>query len=70
MDNLNTLAKAYLDKNGITTKFFAEYIGTNYTTCLKWFTGERKLKQSQLKKVHEFLMGHFLTPVEDILKEE
>ena len=67
MDTLNQIANLYLQKNGITTKYFAEYIGCEYTKCAKWIKGERKLNSDQIKKAHEFLQGNFLKSVKEIV---
>lgn len=68
METLNQITNLYLQKNGITTKYFAEFIGCEYTKCAKWLKGERKLNSEQIKKTHEFLHGNFLESVENILK--
>lgn len=67
METLNQVVDLYLQKNGITTKYFAEYIGCEYTKCTKWLKGERRLNTSQIKKVHEFLQGNFLKTVDEIM---
>ena len=70
MDTLNKLVRRYLDENGISDKFFQEYIGCSQPMCSKWFKGERKLNKEQIKKTHEFLSGKHIKSVEDIMKEE
>ena len=67
METLNQVVDLYLQKNGITAKYFAEYIGCEYTKCVKWLKGERKLNTNQIKKTHEFLQGNFLKSVDEIL---
>lgn len=67
MQTLNELVNMYLEKNGISCKFFADYIGCEYTKCNKWLKGERKLNANQTKKTHEFLQGNFLTSVNELL---
>lgn len=69
MDTLNQVADRYLEKNGITARFFANYIGCEYTRCCKWLKGERKLTPKQIIKAHEFLTGNFIKTVDQILKE-
>ena len=51
-------------------KFFEKYIGCSQSVCSKWFKGERKLNEEQLRKTHEFLSGGHIKKVEDIMKEE
>lgn len=70
METLNQVVVLYLQKNGITTKYFAEYIGCEYTKCTKWLKGERKLDANQIKKTHEFLQGNFLQSVDEIIRRE
>lgn len=70
MDTLNQIVDLYLQKNGITTKYFAEYIGCEYTKCAKWLKGERKLNREQIRKTHEFLTGKFLKPVNELIDVE
>ena len=70
MNTLNQIVRKYLDENGISDKFFEEYIGCSQPMCSKWLKGERKLNKEQLKKVHEFLKGKHIKTVEDILKGE
>lgn len=57
----------YLQKNGISCKFFADYIGCEYTKCNKWLKGERKLNSEQIMKTHEFLKGNFLKSVNELM---
>ena len=45
MNNLNEIVKMYLKKNGLTTTFFAQWIGADRSQVQKWFAGERKLSQ-------------------------
>lgn len=68
MNTLNEIANKYLKENGIMNSCFAEYIGCEYTNCCKWLKGTRKLNPKQIKKVHEFLAGDFLKPVDEIMK--
>lgn len=67
---LNEIAEKYLQKNGITIKFFADYIGCEFTKCSRWLKGERKLNPQQIRKTHEFLQGNFLKSVDEIIKGE
>lgn len=67
MDTLNQLVDIYLQKNGISCKFFADYIGCEYTKCNKWLKGERKLNSEQIMKTHEFLKGNFLKSVNELM---
>lgn len=70
MDKLNQIVDLFLQKNGITTKYFATYINCEYTKCTKWLKGEcKKLNSEQIRKTHEFLDGHFLKSVQEIMKE-
>ena len=66
---LNEIAEKYLQNNGITIKFFADYIGCNQTTCSLWFSGKRKLNSSQIQKTHEFLQGKHIKTVDEITRE-
>lgn len=70
MNTLNKIVRKYLDENGISDKFFEKYIGCSQSVCSKWFKGERKLNEEQLRKTHEFLSGGHIKKVEDIMKEE
>lgn len=67
MDSLNQVVDLYLQKNGINTRCFAEYIGCEYTKCTRWLRGERKLNSDQIEKTHEFLRGKFLKTVDEII---
>lgn len=67
MHTLNQLVDIYLQKNGISCKFFADYIGCEYTKCNKWLKGERKLNSEQIMKTHEFLKGNFLKSVNELM---
>lgn len=69
MDTLNKVVKRYLEANGISDKFFEEYIGCSQSMCSQWFKGKRKLNPDQIKKAHEFLSGKHIKTVEDIMKE-
>lgn len=70
MDTLNQIVRKYLDENGISDKFFENYIGCSQSMCSKWLKGERKLNSEQIRKTHEFLSGKHIKTVEDILKGE
>lgn len=70
METLNQVVKRYLDSNGITDKFFAEYIGCNKTKCSLWIKGECKLNPEQIRKTHEFLAGKHIKTVDELMKEE
>lgn len=70
MDTLNQVTNKYLEENGITIRFFAEYINCEYTRCAKWLKGERNLSPKQIERTHIFLSGKFLKSVDQILKEE
>lgn len=70
MDTLNGIVRRYLDANGISDKFFEEYIGCSQSLCSKWLKGKRKLNQDQLQKTHEFLSGKHIKTIEDVLKGE
>lgn len=70
MESLNQITNKYLEENGISCKYFANYIQCEYTKCTKWLKGERRLNSSQIKKVHEFLQGKFLKTVDEIMKGE
>ena len=43
MNTLNQIVRKYLDENGISDKFFENYIGCSQSMCSKWLKGERKL---------------------------
>lgn len=66
MKNFNKVVWKYLQANGIKTRFFADYIGCEYSRCARWFSGERKLSPEQMQKAIEFITGRFLTPVDEI----
>ena len=70
MNTLNIIVERYLEENGIKIKFFADYIGCEFTKCSRWFKGERKLNSEQIRKTHEFLQGNFLKSVDEIMKGE
>ena len=70
MDTLNQIVRKYLDENGISDKFFENYIGCSQSMCSKWLKRERKLNSEQIRKTHEFLSGKHIKTVEDILKGE
>ena len=70
METLSEVVKKYLEENGIMFKYFADYIGCEYTKCSKWFKGERKLNSEQIRKTHEFLQGKFLKSVDEVMKGE
>ena len=68
MGNLNQLVSKYLNENGITSKFFANYIGCEYTKCSRWLNENGgKLNSDQMKKVHDFLSGKHHKAVEEII---
>lgn len=68
MCNLNQIVNKYLKENGISNKFFSEYIGCEYTKCRHWLSNNsRKLDGEQIKKVHEFLSGKHLKSVDEII---
>ncbi len=67
METLNDVVGKYLESNGITTKFFADYIGCENSKCCRWLKGERKLNSEQIKKTHEFLKGSFLKSVDELM---
>ena len=67
MNSLNEIVRTYLKKNGLTTTFFAQWIGADRSQVQKWFAGERKLSQEQIHKVWEFLNGEFLTSFDQIV---
>lgn len=69
METLNQVVRKYLDANGISDKFFENYIGCSQSLCSKWLKGERKLNPEQIRKTHEFLQGKHFKTVDDILKE-
>lgn len=70
MDKLNQIVKKYLKENGISVSFFATYIGAPYDSAAKWLNGKIKnLSYKQNQKVHSFLNGDHLKPVETIMKE-
>lgn len=70
MDTLNQIVRKYLDENGISDKFFENYIGCSQPVCSKWLKGKCKLNPEQIRKTHEFLSGKHIKTVEDILKGE
>lgn len=70
METLNQVVRKYLDVNGISDKFFQNYIGCSQSLCSKWLKGERKLNSEQLRKTHEFLQGNFLKSVDEVIKGE
>lgn len=70
MNTLNQIVRTYLDANGISDKFFEQYIGCNQSACSKWLRGMGKLNAEQTKRVHEFLSGKHIKTVEDILNAE
>ena len=70
METLNQVVRKYLDVNGISDKFFQNYIGCSQSLCSRWLKGERKLNSEQLRKTHEFLQGNFLKSVDEVIKGE
>ena len=70
MNTLNELVRKYLEENGISDKFFEQYIGCSQSLCSKWFKGERKLNNEQIQKTHEFLSGKHYKSVDEIMKGE
>ena len=68
MYTLNKIVEIYLQKNGIKTNFFAEYIGCEYTKCAKWLKGERKLNSEQIKKTYSFLEGEHLKSIKKLIR--
>ena len=66
---LNVLTRKYLDANGIHYRYFSECIGVEYTTCLKWFSGKRKMNAEKLRKVHDFLNGKYAKSIEQVIQE-
>lgn len=69
MESLSQIVRKYLDANGISDKFFQNYIGCSQPLCSLWFKGERRLNPEQIKKTHDFLQGKHIKTIEDILKE-
>lgn len=69
METLNQVVRKYLDANGISDKFFENYIGCSQSLCSKWLKGERKLNPEQIRKTHEFLKGKHIKTVDEIIKE-
>lgn len=70
METLSQVVKKYLEANGLTDKFFANYIGCGKSKCSTWFKRECKLNPEQLRKTHEFLAGKYIKTVDEIMKEE
>ena len=70
MNELNQIVRKYLDVNGISLKFFAEYIGCDKSVCSRWMIGKRKLNPEQIRKTHEFLAGKYIKTVDELMKEE
>ena len=70
METLNQVVKKYLEENGITIRYFSEYIGCKPSKCSLWLSGKKKLNSEQIRKTHEFLSGKHIKTVEDILKGE
>ncbi len=69
MDTLNQVVNKYLKENGITTRYFSDYIGCEYSRCIKWLKGQSKITPKQIKRTHDFLNGKFIKTVDEILKE-
>lgn len=69
METLSQVVQKYLEANGITIKYFADYIGCKQTKCSLWFNGERKLNSEQIRKTHDFLAGKYIKTIDEIMKE-
>lgn len=67
---LNELVKKYLDTNGISQKFFADYVGMDTSNCNNWLKGKKPFPQYKVDKIHEFLTGSFIKTAEEIIAEE
>ncbi len=66
MKELNEICKEYLEANGIMVKFFARWIGCDYSRCGKWLNGERSIDRDQAEMAKRFLKGEYITPPEEI----
>lgn len=67
---LGTLARRYLDLNGIKLSHFADWIGADRSQVTRWMQGERNLNSDQLERVFAFLSGKFLQKADKINMEE
>jgi len=68
---LNEIVVMYLKANGIKSKHFSSFIGTDYSICIRWLKGNIKtLYPSQIEKVHLFLNGAWIKNVSDVYEEE
>lgn len=68
LTTLNELTAKYLKENGISIRFFAEYIGEEYTLVSKWLKGKKNIKTEKIVMVHKFLKESYV-PANEILKE-
>lgn len=69
---LNEIVKLYLMNNGVTTKFFAEYIRREYSVVLRWLQGVKgyKMNDEDKQRIHCFLRGEAFKTVDEILKNK
>lgn len=69
MDDLRKVVAAYIKENGLRQNFFAQYIGVSPRMVSLWYSGERKLTERQIKRVHEFLNGKHLKKPSELDEE-
>ncbi len=67
MNNLNLIVEKYLHANGVSIKFFAQWIGVDRSTAQKWIKGERSMPKDKIERVWKFLNGEFLTTFDQIV---
>lgn len=63
------LSKLYLKTNGISYKFFARYLGIEYSYSVRWLNGDIPINEKYIDKIHEFLNGEWITPASELLKK-
>lgn len=69
MDDLRKVVAAYIKENGLRQNFFAGYIGVSPRMVSLWYSGERKLTERQIKRVHDFLNGKHLKKPSELNEE-
>ena len=67
MKNLNDICRAYLENNGISQTFCAEWCGCERSRFQKWLSGQRPIDKEIEKNVLLFLRGDYLVTLDDLV---
>jgi hypothetical protein len=59
LGSLQEIVLKYLKENGITIRFLAKSIDTDYAFLNCWLHGKRKFSDKRIARVHDFLNGNY-----------